>query len=293
MKKQYRPPESLMAIDHPKWLFDLLCSFQGSLDKRDVGKKLIGISQGKIESLKSKSIEMHLYVLTTLGFLESNKAGITTYRRSKLGDILCENYRDERKQDMFREMLRSILLRNAVFKPFFDRLISMIEKSVEENNQITYEDIKKAFVTKKGKEVGTARTLRSLGSFSDIIVDRKGPIGLSAAFTRRSKEPSEKEFLDELKRSFASLVSAKEEGKSLRTIYLEIWRLRDLVLARMGRTDSNFFDGRLRKLLDSPLGRRIHLYSGAPQWYPDRSSPGFEDKVFRYRGKIYAFISFD
>jgi len=249
-------------------------------------KLLIKISHYSIKR-GSKSVEMHLYMLTTLKLVETcEEGGVSTYFRSPLGDELCSGRTDPLRQEDYRKRLRSVLMLNDVTGPFFRRFLSIIDRRLRQHNPISLIDIKRLF---RGE---TARTLYSLGKEAGLIAERNGLLILRPS--RQNNIEDFRKFRQEVEKAYKASKRRERTGAQLRTIYVEISKVRDIVLSVFGMTgpgDKERFDRMLQKLLDSEEGRNIHVYGAAPQWLPERSDPTFEEKVFRYKGKIYAFMS--
>jgi len=235
----------------------------------------------------SKSVEMHLYMLTTLKLVDAREeGGVRKYLRTPLGSRLCSSRTDPSREDDYRKCLRSVLMLSNTTGPFFRRFLSIIDRRLKERNPISLLEIKRLF---KGE---TARTLYSLGKEAGLIAERNGLLILQP--TRHDDIKDFQKFRQEVEKAYEAFVEREIAGTHLRTIYVEISKVRDIVLSVFGLTelkDSEKFDEMLRKLLDSEEGRNIHVYGAAPQWLPERKSPAFEETVFRYKDKIYVFMS--
>lgn len=279
-----------MAIDHPHWLFDLLCWVEGEKSELELDDKLLCISEGRIKSQDSKYLEMHIFTLTSLSLLDSRKKGKATYFRTALGDELCKVYRKPEAKTEFQSYLRSILLREPLTRPFFRKMLDFLQESEGKEEPVTYPDLKKLFRTSEGKETETVRTLYSLGIASNMIVDNEY-IGISAEQKQSREIIGEDSFLEALTRAYKVLMNKDVQSGRMKIVYVPIYELRNLVLTWLGLSNLQLFDRRLTSLLDSGKGRNIHVYAAAPQWYPDRDNPEFDQRVFRYHEKIYAFLS--
>ena len=271
-----------MQIDHPEWLLGALCSIKNTVTFEEFEEIIIKVSHRRIER-GSKSVEMNLYMLTTLKLIEAREG---RYFRTPLGDRLCAVRAEPSRREKYERFLRSVIMRNDTVGPFFRRFLSIIRTRLKGRNPISLTEIKTLF---KGE---TARTLYSLSKEAGLITERRellrpcsAPGGALTDFHR---------FRRELERTYHAFARKQTTGLSPRTIYVEIGRLRDIVLSVFGSTepsDKEIFDELLRKLLDSPEGRNIHIYGAAPQYLPERNDPTFEERVFRYKGKIYVFMS--
>jgi len=247
---------------------------------------LIRTSRHSIER-GSKSVEMHLYMLTTLKLVEARtEEGVLRYFRTPLADRLCHSRADLSRRDDYRKRLRSVLMRNNITGIFFRRFLSIIGNRFEQRNPISLGEIKRLF---KGE---TARTLYSLGKEAGLIADSNGLLFLQPV--RQENIEDFQKFRQEVEKVYEAFKVRETTGTHLRAIYVEISKMRDIVLSTFGLTESKDkrkFDKMFRKLLESEDGRNIHLYGAAPQWLPERNAPTFEEMVFRYKGKIYVFMS--
>jgi hypothetical protein len=102
------------------------------------------------------------------------------------------------------------------------------------------------------------------------------------------------EFRREVHRAYRAFTRRPDSAGQLRTIYVQISELRDIVLSFFGLTrleDRKTFDKMFRALLDSPEGRDFHLYGAAPQWFTDKTDQALDQNAFTYKGKIYVFMS--
>lgn len=271
-----------MAIDHPDWLFGVLCSIQGSISRKDFDNALIQISGSRIKE-RSKLLEMHLYMLTTLKLLDREKMrGDPKYVKTPLAEDLCNARTDEQRSSEYQGQLRSILLRNHVTGPFFRKFIQIIGERAKRHDPIRLSELKEFFTGE------TTRALYSLGLESGLIRDYNGLL-MPGSMAQREIDP--KLFKSEIETAYKAIQERQKTGIELRTIYVEISKIRDIILAAHGLTDSEKFDGAFKRLLESPEGRSIHIYGAAPQWLPERIDQRFEELIFRHKGKIYVFMS--
>lgn len=279
-----------MQIDHPDWLFEPLCMMSGSVSFAEYERSLVKESrkggQGIIKDKGSKSVEMHLYILTTLKLVEAyGENESLRYRRTPLGDKLCDLRGPLSSRSEYQKYLRSVLLRNKVIGPIFRQFLSIVNERFEKGKPATRDDIKELF---RGE---TYRTLISLGKDAGLIT-----VVNNFLRPRSAKQGNivDMRLFSRLVRKSYSAFRGQREGAQPQTIYVEIARLRDVVLSIFGLTDEDAnekFDQAFAKLLDTKAGVDIHIHGAAPQFLPERSDPSFESRVFRYKGKIYVFMS--
>ena len=270
-----------MAIDHPNWLFGVLCSIKDSIPRQDFYDALIRISGNRIKK-GSKLLEMHLYMLTTLDLLSKEKGGEGIYIKTALAEVLCNARADPQRFHEYQRQLRSILLRNRVTGPFFKRMLQIVEERVKRHDPISLSELKSLFPGE------TVRTLYSLGLESGLIAEHNGLLSLQLMEQRKLDNQT---FRSEIEAAYKAVQEGQETGIQMRKIYVEISKIRDIVLAVLGLTENEKFNEMFRQLLDSPEGRHIHIYGAAPQWLQEKRNPRFEESVFRHKGKIYVFMS--
>lgn len=285
-----------MQIDHPEWLFGVLCSMKKPLTFGEFEDLIVRISHqlrgnnakpSKGIEKGSKSVEMNLYMLSTLKLVESNgEKGALHYTRTSLGDQLCELRKLSSTSPNYRRYLRSVLMRNSVIGPMFRDFMALVNKRFKRGRPLSTHEMKELF---SGE---TDRTLLSLGKDAGLITVVRGFVRPCEAEEGNLEDMVT--FHTALQRSYSALSEARTAGLQPRSIYVEIAKIRDVMLSLFGLTGDDTkvkFDQMLTTLLESPRGRNIHLHGAAPQYLPEKSDPEFEDRVFRYKDKIYVFMS--
>jgi hypothetical protein len=251
-----------------------------SMSRADHVAALLKESKGKV-GRRSKSVQHHLYTLTFLELVQSQGSRSSLrYLRTELGDRLCQARATDR--ETYQRMLSSILLRNETTGPLFRKFLKIVRKGVDKHSPVDRSKLRGQFVGE------TVRTLVCLGKEAGLISEVQGLFRLNTAHQRNIEMLTE--FANEVISTYRAVVR-KQDGAGPRTIYVEIGKIRNIVLSIYGSSEERKFNQMFTKLLDSPEGRDIHLYGAAPQWLPGREDPQFESKVFRYKEKIYAFMS--
>ena len=278
---------SLMAIDHAKWLFKSLCDITEPISFNEFEQRLIKVSNNEITK-GSRSVEMHLYWLTTLNFLRSKKKAKSTYELTPYGKKFCELYNNPKTKKKYKNYLRSNLIRNSRLKPFVEKFINLIKIGVKNKQPRSISDVEKEFSGEPNTAKGTVRALLTLCKESDMITENNGKLGIKS---NKEKKINLLKFKKELEGVYYSLVKQKRKAVEPKKIYVEIRLLRDIILSVLGISDSEFFDLMLKKLLDSSLGKNIHVYGSAPQWFTKHEKDSLEKITFRHKGKIQVYLS--
>lgn len=289
-----------MVIEHIDWLMESLCSVKELVTYKEYERSLIEISSGNVIKSTSdtdKSIQMYLYWLTTLVLLEGDRT--KNYSISPIGKKLCE-YRKKNKIK-YQTLLRDILLTNKRVGYFFNKYKEKIEERTKQLKPITRNEIKSFFKTQKEHSTG-AETERILFKFSQeagMVTETKD--GYLAVKLQKPIEITPKKFKKAVIDAYNSIVNRIPEFH-LKKIYVEIYKVRSIVVPYLGMTYTEF-DKSLTDLLKSKEGKHINIYPAAPQWFteriPERKSDEEDDKQglktedvsFRFEEKIYVFMS--
>lgn len=271
-----------MAIDHADWLFNPLCKMHNSITFEEYEKLLIEESKNKIGK-NSKSTEMHLYTLTTLKLVKTQNIGKRKYSMSDLGEQICEVHGDPSNIKPYRKRLLSIIKRNRKVGPVFNNFLQVIKNRSLENDPIHVNEISKMFLG------GTSRTLYMFGIETDSIIDNNGLLGIRSEINE--KEITLDEFKKKMINIFRTIQNKRKKGIEPKIIYIDIARIRDIFLTKYGITENEKFDNLLKRLIESDIGKDIHVYGTAPQWFTQHSKEDNEELIFKHKGKIYVYIS--
>jgi len=278
---------SLMAIDHADWLFKPLCKIEKIISYEEYENILVKVSKNKIGKGK-RTVEMHLYWLTTLNFLKAHKNAETTYEITPKGKTFCQLYNNPKMKTNYKNYLKSNLYRNKRLKPFFQKFEKLIEQGVKERNPRKIDDLVSKFPGEPATARGTLRALYTMTKEADIITDKNGRLGLKA---KKVPKINLKKFKKELVDTYQSLQNQRQRWTEPRKIYIEIGVLRDILLSVLGITENRFFDKFLKELLNDPIGKDIHVYGSAPQWFTKQKKENIEQLTFRHKGKIHVYLS--
>ena len=278
---------SLMAIDNPDYLFKPLLKINEEISYKKYEEILVNISEEKITK-GSTYVEMHMYWLTILGFLKSLKSKERTYKITDKGKRFLSVYDGKTKTKKYENFLHSEISRNEKTKKFYKKFLESIKKGLEIRNPKTLLEVSNAFPGKPRTAYGTARVMKMFCVEAGVVIDKNGKLGIS-----HISEPkiSLKKFKNELIKTYDILQNRQKKWVEPKPIYVEIGQLRDIVLCVLGITDNIFFDTNLQKLLAGNLGKKIHLYGSAPQWFTKHQKEDIEQLIFRHKGKIYVYLS--
>ena len=281
MKKKDR--KTLMAIDHVDLLLDLLCIKNEYNGIKDFRNQLINLT-GKNLSVKSKTDQMYLHVLTALNLLENRrKQGYSVYERTSIADQLCTE-RKKPNKETYRSILQSVLQEGEYTKPFFERLLAILKKGMKEYMPILEDD---SIITEQFSSE-TMRTLKALGKEAGLIDEREGYL---IALELQSKNLDSKKFKAEVSQAYNGIIERqRRSGTYARITHAKISEVRRNVCA-LNNISFMQFNELFGKLLVSPNGQKIEIFGAAPQYLPEKDDPNFENFVFRHNGKIYVFMT--
>ncbi len=261
---------------------------KGSTSYEEYKKMLIKTSGNRVGA--RRTVEMHLYWLTTLKLCESLQERPVRYSRTALGDTFCELRSNSFDLAPYRSYLSSLLLRIPEVASSFDRFLEIVRKRVEADNPISTTEVKPLFPNE------TFRALHTLSLEAGLITNHNGILGLLHREERLNV--SLDRFKSELVRAYRAIQKRQLSLIQLRPIYVEISKVRDVLLAILGIAENDWFDSMFTRLLDSPEGRDVHLYGAAPQYLSEtkagkntRRKRARLEEGFRYDGKIYVLMS--
>ncbi len=272
-----------MAIDHPDLLLDLLCSkneYRGRADFRKQLSDLHGINLKQ----KSKTDQMYLNMLTALNLLENKKSqNISIYKKTLIANQICKERKNPNKE-IYRKTLQSVLLESEYTKPFFNKLIEILNKGMKNHLPINSNDL----VWMKVFSNETLRTLKALGKEAGLIEERDGCL---IVIKSELKSLDFKKFKEEVFHVYNSIIEQqRNQGVYTRTTHARISEVRKNVCI-LNRISLAEFDEQFKKLLSSPEGRKIEIFGAAPQYLPDKKDPNFENFIFMHNRKIYVFMT--
>lgn len=260
--------EGLMLVEDPRETLRTLCKFNRRIVdwvsyKREY-EKLVG---RKHKPISKQHADTHFYMLTLFRLflpLESGEKG--QYKLSPTALALCKFMGSN--EGKYKQILAGILLNNkkkgALFRNFLDfvgvsRTIEKIEKK--------FKSMPSRTLKKWCKEAGLIE-----------ISDSKRLIW---ALPQGKRHYSIKEFRKKLVQAYNEMMDTGIFG--VRRIYVKISELRVDVCYKFNLSFEEF-DGYLKNLLSSPMGKKIRFY-GAPTGV-------FEsDETFAYNGKSYVYMS--
>ena len=275
-----------MAIDNPEYLFKPLLGIVNEITYEKYEEVLIDISKGKITQ-GSTFVEMHMYWLTTLDFLERTKSKGKVYRITDKGKMFLTVYNPNKKSDKYKKFLNSELSRNPRTMEFYEKILESIKNGVDRKNPKTLKEVSHDFPGEPDTAYGTVRVLKMFGIEAGTVIEKNTLLGLGNLIKPKI---SLSKFYEELVETYKIMQKPKKKWTEPRKIYVNIGKMRDIVLCTLGITDNVFFDENLKKLLESPYGQNIHLYGSAPQWFTTHEK-NQDQLVFRHKGKIMVYLS--
>ena len=275
-----------MAIDNSGYLFKPLLKIKDEISFEKYEDILIKISKGNITQ-GSTFVEMHVYWLTILEFLERTKSKKKIYKITDKGKRFLTVYDPNKKSIKYKKFLKSEISRNPRTREFYKKFIESIREGVESKKPKTLLEVSLDFPGTPETRSGTVRALRMFGIEAGAVVENNRLLGLGKL---TNPKISLKKFSQEIVETYEIMQKQNKKWIEPKIIYVSIGKLRDIVLCVLGVTDNVFFDENLKKLLDSYLGKNIHLYGSAPQWFTAHEKN--RDKLtFKHKGKISVYLS--
>lgn len=215
-----------------------------------------------------KTAHTYFYTATTYGLLAPVEGQKGVYRISETGRLLCDHLTDPSKNEEFKKVLRSLLLSNPKKGQLFKEFLEFVKDSAIEKE--IYREFKPP----------TGKTLIAW-AFEAGLITKKGravaPIKVGKA------HPSEGEFWKEMLSVYEKMHRTDTMGMKRLVVRIDEFRLR--VTCALNLESNSDFDNYLSRLMKTYFRDFINLYGAPSHMLQD------PNKVFNYRGKIYAYIS--
>lgn len=257
-----------MLVDRPRLLFEVLCTLRFSTVTLTSFKQQLEKSMKRIEPIHIKTAHTYFYTATTYGLLVPVGGQKGAYLISETGNLICNLLKDSSKQEEFEKSLSSLLLSNPKKGPLFKKFLEFIKDTALEK------DVFKKFQPPTGKTL-------IAWSLEANLINKKGDV--LAPIKKCESQPSEEEFWKEMLSVYKRILKTESKGMKRLAVRIDEFRLR--VICALNLQSISGFDLYLSKLMETDYRDLINLYGAPSHLLQD------PNKVFNYRGKVYAYIS--